>query len=312
MTQPRSLPSVDDEELLPIREVSRLTGVNSVTLRAWERRHGLITPTRTDGGHRLYTLANVETIRSILMWTERGVAISKVGKILSDTRDLAAKARRPLTVVDGEGIGAWQGRLRQAVESFDEQGLDQLYDQLLFAYPLSVVYEEALMPVWSEFVARHDAFGPLSEWLFLDHFLRGRTLERLRSARSEGEHRVLVAAMPGAGRELELWVAALLMASERIAISVLAPGQPLEELPLVCGKVKADAMVLFSNSLPCANFKKRLERLSLELTCPLLLAGKTADMAQDSLRGSVIGCLGSDGGVMRRRLQQFLAGHLDS
>ena len=28
------------EELFPIREVSRLTGVNPVTLRAWERRYG--------------------------------------------------------------------------------------------------------------------------------------------------------------------------------------------------------------------------------------------------------------------------------
>ena len=38
--------------LYPIREVSRLTGVNSVTLRAWERRYGLIRPQRTPKGHR--------------------------------------------------------------------------------------------------------------------------------------------------------------------------------------------------------------------------------------------------------------------
>lgn len=36
------------EELFPIREVARLTGVNPVTLRAWERRYGLIQPMRTD------------------------------------------------------------------------------------------------------------------------------------------------------------------------------------------------------------------------------------------------------------------------
>ncbi|MBF4212988.1 MerR family DNA-binding transcriptional regulator, partial [Pseudomonas donghuensis] len=40
------------EELFPIREVARLTGVNPVTLRAWERRYGLIQPTRTESGHR--------------------------------------------------------------------------------------------------------------------------------------------------------------------------------------------------------------------------------------------------------------------
>ena len=40
--------ALTQEELFPIREVSRLTGVNPVTLRAWERRYGLIQPTRTD------------------------------------------------------------------------------------------------------------------------------------------------------------------------------------------------------------------------------------------------------------------------
>ena len=37
----------DCEGLFPIREVARLTGVNPVTLRAWERRYGLIQPLRT-------------------------------------------------------------------------------------------------------------------------------------------------------------------------------------------------------------------------------------------------------------------------
>jgi len=63
----------EQQELFPIREVSRLTGVNPVTLRAWERRYGLIRPTRTDSGHRLYSMADVEAVRSILSWTERGV-----------------------------------------------------------------------------------------------------------------------------------------------------------------------------------------------------------------------------------------------
>ena len=52
--------ALKQEELFPIREVSRLTGVNPVTLRAWERRYGLIQPTRTDSGHRLYSQADID------------------------------------------------------------------------------------------------------------------------------------------------------------------------------------------------------------------------------------------------------------
>ena len=40
--------AMSQQGLFPISAVSQLTGVNSVTLRAWERRYGLIKPTRTE------------------------------------------------------------------------------------------------------------------------------------------------------------------------------------------------------------------------------------------------------------------------
>ncbi|MBX4365223.1 MerR family DNA-binding transcriptional regulator, partial [Mycobacterium tuberculosis] len=38
-----------------IGEFARLCGINATTLRAWQRRYGLLKPLRTDGGHRLYS-----------------------------------------------------------------------------------------------------------------------------------------------------------------------------------------------------------------------------------------------------------------
>jgi hypothetical protein len=57
---------------------------------------------------------------------------------------------------------------------------------------------------------------------------------------------------------------------------------------------------------------KVLSRLALSLDCPLVLAGDGADLAEESLSGSPIACLGNEGRLMLRRLQQFLAGHLDT
>jgi DNA-binding transcriptional MerR regulator len=300
------------QALFPIREVSRLTGVNPVTLRAWERRYGLIVPTRTESGHRLYSQADIETVRSIMGWIDRGVAVGKVGKILAGTRDLDASVRGLHSVIDGAEQHAWQLQLRQAVNDFDERRLDQLYGQIFSTYPLPVVFEDVVMPVWREFTLRHDAFGQTSEWLFLDSFLRARTLQRVQLTRSAAQQRVLLAAMPEGCRELELWVAGVLMTTPQIAVSVLAPGQPLEELSLVCGKMKPDALVLFSTQVPPNDVPKRLIRLGLGLECPLLVAGEMADVIQEGLAGSAIGCLGSDGLLMQRRLQQFLAGRMDT
>jgi DNA-binding transcriptional MerR regulator len=69
-------------EHFPIREVAEITGVNPVTLRAWQRRHGLIKPKRTQQGHRLYSLKDIDTIKAILVWLEKGVAIRNVKTLL--------------------------------------------------------------------------------------------------------------------------------------------------------------------------------------------------------------------------------------
>ena len=49
-------------ELYPIRTVASLTGVNPITLRAWERRYGLIQPVRTASGHRMYTREHIDRV----------------------------------------------------------------------------------------------------------------------------------------------------------------------------------------------------------------------------------------------------------
>ncbi|MDP2514978.1 MerR family transcriptional regulator [Photobacterium damselae subsp. piscicida] len=61
------------EKRYAIGEVSDITGVNSVTLRAWQRRYGLIVPQRTPKGHRLYTHDDIANICQIVSWLKRGL-----------------------------------------------------------------------------------------------------------------------------------------------------------------------------------------------------------------------------------------------
>lgn len=56
-------PSNDQRAALPIGEVARRTGVAVATLRAWERRYGLLDPQRTEGGHRRYGSADLARVR---------------------------------------------------------------------------------------------------------------------------------------------------------------------------------------------------------------------------------------------------------
>ncbi|KTC63291.1 MerR family transcriptional regulator [Pseudomonas fluorescens ABAC62] len=299
----------DVADLFPIREVARLTGVNPVTLRAWERRYGLIEPTRTESGHRLYSRTDVDTVHRILDWIERGVAVSKVGKILA----CEERPGEPGTAYAGsDEWEQWQRQLRVAISAFDERQLDQLYGHIFSAYSVAVVFQDILMPLWQALLRHQGHFGQASEWLFFDNFLRLRTAQRLQMSAAAAGPRILLAAIPGECRELELLVAGLLLSGEEHAVKVLAMGQPFDELTLVCEKTQPQALVLFSRRAPASELPMRLTRLALTLDCPLLLAGDAADFAQESLAGSSIGCLGSEGRLMQRRLQQYLKGGLDT
>lgn len=309
------LPSITPlirEELFPIREVSRLTGVTPVTLRAWERRYGLIQPTRTESGHRLYSMTDIERVRSIVGWIERGVAVSKVGKILAKTEPLKVLAQIIPNELVQTDYDRWQQQVQTAVSAFDEVQLELVYGQIFSSYPLTVVFQDILIPIWKLLLQRHEAFGQTSEWLFLDGFLRARVLQRLLLVRVMQPRRMIVCALADQCRELEVLLTALYLSSVDSAIQLLAIGQPFDELILICEKIKPKALVLVSSHAPASELPRRLNRLALSVDCQVLLAGDASDLAQESLGGSSIGCLGNEGLLMRQRLKQFLAGNLDT
>jgi DNA-binding transcriptional MerR regulator len=304
--------SLEREELFPIREVARLTGINPVTLRAWERRYGLIQPTRTESGHRLYSMTDIETVRNILGWLDRGVAVSKVGKILAKTEPLKALSHiipNELVLAD---YAQWQQQVQAAVSGFDDVQLERVYGQIFSSYSLPVVFQDILMPLWKQLLQRQEGFGQTSEWLFFDAFLRSRVAQRLLMVRDTSKRRIVVSALAGQCHELELLVAALYLSGMDSGVRVLTIGQPFDELTLVCERIQPLALVLFSNHVPAAELPRRLNRLALSLDCRLMLAGDASDLAQDSLAGTSIGCLGNEGLLMRQRLKQFLSGNLDT
>ena len=126
----------------PISTVSTMTGVNPVTLRAWERRYGLIKPTRTDSGHRLYSDEDVELIKLILQLIDEGIAISRVKEALKIASEDQQK--------DMDGTSHWiqyQEDMLRGVNNFDEAILDSAYNEAMSLYPVDIVTKQLLIPL---------------------------------------------------------------------------------------------------------------------------------------------------------------------
>lgn len=69
-----------------IGEVAERCGINPVTLRAWQRRYGLLKPQRSEGGHRQFDESDIQRIVEIKRWIDNGISVSKVKALLDDNK----------------------------------------------------------------------------------------------------------------------------------------------------------------------------------------------------------------------------------
>ena len=106
---------------------AELLGVSPNTLRSWERRFGYPKPRRTQGGHRQYDLAELESLRRALLETHN----------ISSAIELARQR--------GEGPSS-PSRLLDAFDHFDEQLADRIMEESLAVRSVERTVEEVLLP----------------------------------------------------------------------------------------------------------------------------------------------------------------------
>jgi len=132
---------LDQVDYFPIRILSEQTGVNSVTLRAWERRYGLLKPYRTEKGHRLYLPQDVERVKKILYWVHLGVPVGKVKSLLESNQDA------DLEVQHEDAWQAWQQQFMGAVIDLRQSKWEPMFREASKQYPASVLLMRGVLPV---------------------------------------------------------------------------------------------------------------------------------------------------------------------
>ena len=85
----------DDLATMSIGEVARRTGMTVPTLRAWERRYGLLVPVRTAGGHRRYREEDLRRVLAVLELVRQGWAVGAAARQVAG-RGSAASVARPV------------------------------------------------------------------------------------------------------------------------------------------------------------------------------------------------------------------------
>jgi DNA-binding transcriptional MerR regulator/methylmalonyl-CoA mutase cobalamin-binding subunit len=260
----------------PIRVVSELTGVNAVTLRAWERRYGLIKPVRTPKGHRLYTQKDVELINNILDRLSRGLSISQIA------RDILHKT----TDEQSENTDAWhqyQQRMIDAVVRFDEHSLDTVYNDAMSLYPVDVVTSRLIMPVLEQLGMRWQTeSGSIAEEHFFSVYLRNKLGARFhhQNLKNTGP-KLIMACLPGEHHEFGILLFALTALSRGMQVILLGADLPVTELQHVAERTNSNGVVLSgSASLDCRELIGELESFCGSVSIPVFVGGEVASSCE--------------------------------
>ena len=206
----------------PIRVVAARVGLAEVTLRAWERRYGAVSPSRSAGGQRLFSDADVERLALLQALIAKGTAISVLAPLTT-----AALRRMAPEVVATPATSAREERgggaadlarelaadlavCRRAVAALDGERLHQTLMRLALEHgPLSFI----------EAVA-----SPLCGWIG-DEWSRNRLTEAQEHAASEVVRRVLGFMLQTLRRERrEQHVVLTTLAGERHEFGVMMAG----------------------------------------------------------------------------------------
>ena len=213
---------VDTTGALRIGELSRRSGVSPELLRAWERRYGLLQPTRSAGGLRLYSPDDLARVQAMQQHLADGYAAAEAAALASQT-----------TRHRDEEIATPTGKdeLATALASFNDGDAHAVFDALLARLSIDTLLRDVIVPYLHELGTRWER-GEVS--IAQEHFastlLRGRLLGLARGwGRGIGPVAVLACA-PGEQHDLGLLAFGLALRARGWRIIYLGTDTPIASI----------------------------------------------------------------------------------
>lgn len=226
-----------------IGELSRRVNVSVDTLRAWERRYGLLRPRRTSGNTRLYTPLDEARVKLMKRHIADDLPAAQAAELALSTR-LTLRAGERDAVPAHECARAID-ELDEALERFDETAAERTLHQLLRAYALTAVLRDLVIPFMHRAGERW-ACGDMS--VAQEHFATSFLLSRLSVLSRGWDHglgpRALLAAGPADFHTLGLLTFGIALHATGWRITCLGAATPVAMLASAAEATACDLIVV--------------------------------------------------------------------
>lgn len=207
--------------------MAKQLGLSPGTLRAWEQRYGVVSPTRSDNGYRIYDDDDLAVLRAMAELVDVGVHPAQAAEQVRHGRpgpalDLTGTAPTPAGLPDPSALIA-------ASRTYDARALDETLDVAFacagFEYVVDVWLTGALATI-----GRGWADGRLD--IAQEHFVSSGVMRRLAAAfdaagySRTGPH-VVTGLAPGATHEIATLAFATMLRRRGLRVTYLGPDLPL-------------------------------------------------------------------------------------
>lgn len=259
-----------------IQAVARRTGLSTHTIRAWERRYGVVVPARTATNRRMYAESDIRRLQLLRSAVEAGHNIGLISAL--DLEELEDLSRSTLPNRDSTVSTSWLADCLHAVKHLNRQELEDLFDEATARMGVDRVLRELVLPLvhelsvgWAEgrisIVQEHLASALIRAQL-------EKLRELIRPAQSEPE--LLVTTLQGDLHELGALIVTVAAAYSNWKSTYLGPNLPADEIVQAMRQSKADALAL-SIVYPVAdsNIEREIRSIGSQLAkTPIIVGGR--------------------------------------
>jgi MerR family transcriptional regulator, light-induced transcriptional regulator len=263
---------------LRIGQLAKRTGVSPELLRAWEQRYGLLQPTRTAGGFRLYSAADEARVQRMQSLVSGGLAAAQAAHLI-----LSGAEPAPRTVSgSATTLEDAAGNLTASLDRLDEQAANTTLDRLFSAYTVETVLRDVVLPYLHRLGERWEA-GEVSvaQEHFASNLIRGRLLGLAQGwGQGQGPGAIL-ACVPGEQHELGLLAFGVALRRRGWRITYLGTDSPIDAVADIAPSLAPTVVVLLSmNPETFLDHAREIEKLANQVQVMIAGTGATPEVAR--------------------------------
>lgn len=229
-----------------IHRVSKLTGLSKDVIRVWERRFGLLKPTRGANRYRNYSDEDVMMLRYLKEQLDGGASIGELAKLGREELVTRARANTPRVAVVENMFGKLLRELVSTLNPLDRVAFERRLNGAVAVVPFDEALHGILLPL-QEQVGQlwHDGHVGIA----VEHYVTNQIQQKMFSAMNqlpvaEFGATIVVACPPGEEHDIAALAVAYQCRVRGFRVYYLGANVPIAALVKLCHDVKPDLTII--------------------------------------------------------------------